>query len=195
VAITPTNELDVQLVRDFVNTRNLDEGTDQLSSPRALGAWLRGRDVLGEGQRVTDADLALARELREALRAELRSHHGGAGARAGGGDAGMQADAGRTLDAIAADLPLHVRFTGGAGGPALVPAVGPGARAGLATILASVASLARTGDWARLKACPADDCQWAFYDESRNRSRRWCSMEVCGNRSKLRAFRRRDRHD
>ena len=38
-----------------------------------------------------------------------------------------------------------------------------------------------TGVWNRLKVCPNDDCAWAFYDESRNRSRRWCSMNVCGN--------------
>ena len=48
-----------------------------------------------------------------------------------------------------------------------------------------------TGAWRRLKACPADDCQWAFYDRSRNRSRTWCKMDVCGNRSKVRTFRER----
>jgi len=47
------------------------------------------------------------------------------------------------------------------------------------------------GDWSRLKICPDDDCQWAFVDQSRNRSRRWCSMEVCGNRDKTRTYRAR----
>lgn len=49
------------------------------------------------------------------------------------------------------------------------------------------------GSWRHLKICPAGDCLWGFYDTSRNHSRRWCSMEVCGNRNKVRAFRGRSR--
>ncbi|MFI5605770.1 CGNR zinc finger domain-containing protein [Amycolatopsis sp. NPDC051903] len=59
------------------------------------------------------------------------------------------------------------------------------------TILAAATRLAIRGDWVRLKICPADDCLWAFYDESRNRSRTWCSMRVCGNREKARTWRAR----
>ena len=47
------------------------------------------------------------------------------------------------------------------------------------------------GTWDRLKVCRNDECQWAFYDRSRNRSGAWCTMAVCGNRMKGRAFRRR----
>ena len=45
------------------------------------------------------------------------------------------------------------------------------------------------GTWRRLKACREDTCQWAFYDRSKNRSGTWCSMAVCGNRAKARAYR------
>jgi len=44
-----------------------------------------------------------------------------------------------------------------------------------------------------LKVCPADTCQWAFYDASRKRSAVWCDMRVCGNRAKVRGFRERTR--
>jgi predicted RNA-binding Zn ribbon-like protein len=57
--------------------------------------------------------------------------------------------------------------------------------------VASTHSLVRSGTWDRLKVCPDDDCAWVFYDESRNRSRRWCSMNACGNRHKVRAYRDR----
>ena len=43
------------------------------------------------------------------------------------------------------------------------------------------------------QVCVADDCQWAFYDTSKNRSRHWCSMGVCGNRQKTRTYRARQR--
>ena len=46
-------------------------------------------------------------------------------------------------------------------------------------------------DWKRLKGCRDENCRVAFYDKSRNRSRAWCSMEVCGNREKARSFRAR----
>jgi predicted RNA-binding Zn ribbon-like protein len=45
------------------------------------------------------------------------------------------------------------------------------------------------GSWSRLKACR--NCRWCFYDESPNRSARWCSMQLCGNRKKTRAYRAR----
>ena len=47
------------------------------------------------------------------------------------------------------------------------------------------------GSWPRLKACR--NCRWCFYDYSPNRSATWCSMQLCGNRTKTRAYRSRRR--
>ncbi|MGH3980501.1 MAG: CGNR zinc finger domain-containing protein, partial [Pseudonocardiaceae bacterium] len=63
----------------------------------------------------------------------------------------------------------------------------------VAGVLAAAVRIAVSGDWNRIKICPADDCRWAFYDRSRNRSRTWCSMQVCGNRQKARSWRARAR--
>ncbi|WP_285501382.1 CGNR zinc finger domain-containing protein [Actinokineospora sp. NBRC 105648] len=60
-------------------------------------------------------------------------------------------------------------------------------------VLAAATRLAVLGEWSRMKICPADDCEWAFFDRSRNRSRTWCSMRVCGNREKARAWRERSK--
>lgn len=49
------------------------------------------------------------------------------------------------------------------------------------------------GDTSRLRECAAHDCGWLFIDTSRNRSRRWCSMQSCGNRAKVSHFRERHR--
>jgi predicted RNA-binding Zn ribbon-like protein len=46
---------------------------------------------------------------------------------------------------------------------------------------------------ARVRLCAADDCDWLFLDLTRNRSRQWCDMKVCGNRAKVRAYRQRKR--
>ncbi|QIZ34965.1 CGNR zinc finger domain-containing protein [Saccharopolyspora sp. ASAGF58] len=61
----------------------------------------------------------------------------------------------------------------------------------IGSVLVAAARLVHTGRWDRIKICPADDCLWAFYDRSRNRSRTWCSMRVCGNREKARSWRER----
>ncbi len=74
------------------------------------------------------------------------------------------------------------------GGLRLSPADLPGALA------AAVVTLTITGDWPRVKLCPADDCLEAFYDGSRNRSRVWCAMADCGNLAKTRTYRSRH-HD
>jgi predicted RNA-binding Zn ribbon-like protein len=60
-------------------------------------------------------------------------------------------------------------------------------------VLAAASRVAVLGEWERIKICPADDCRWAFFDRSRNRSRTWCSMQVCGNREKARIWRERSK--
>jgi len=48
-----------------------------------------------------------------------------------------------------------------------------------------------TGDLRRVKRCPSHDCLWLFHDDSKNLSRRWCAMDDCGARDKVRRFRER----
>jgi predicted RNA-binding Zn ribbon-like protein len=52
---------------------------------------------------------------------------------------------------------------------------------------------ALAGDYRRIKICDNPDCRWVFYDESRNRTRRWCEDRYCGNLMKVRRFRARRR--
>ena len=46
---------------------------------------------------------------------------------------------------------------------------------------------------ARVHACAAEDCAWWFFDDTKNGSRRWCDMKICGNRDKVRRYRERQR--
>lgn len=55
------------------------------------------------------------------------------------------------------------------------------------------ADLLTAGDFARVKECAGPTCAWMFLDQSRNRSRRWCDMAQCGNRSKARRYYERTR--
>jgi predicted RNA-binding Zn ribbon-like protein len=169
------------LVQRFINSIDLESGEDELVSPEALRAWLAERDLMGPRERVSSADLGRAVDVREGLRALLLQNNG------------LALDAARVhrLDRVASRAGVRVRFRPGEE-PALVPD-GGGVDGALARLLAIVASSAAEGSWERLKACPREDCEWAFFDQSKNRSGRWCSMEQCGNLAKARAFRERRR--
>lgn len=168
------------LLRDFVNTIDLESGDEALPDAGALRGWLTEHGLDPDG-RIGEADRGRALRFREALRGLLL------------------ANAGRPLHPAATEE-LHAAAEHGGlrvsvdadGAVSLVPA-GAGVDALIARLLETVARAQAEGSWERMKACPAEPCGWAFYDESRNRSRTWCSMGVCGNRVKTRRYRRRRR--
>jgi predicted RNA-binding Zn ribbon-like protein len=176
---------DLQLVIDFVNTLDLDQGTDELDTTSSLAAWLSDRNLLdGPVRDVDDGHHAQSLELREALRAAIVAHNGGE----------RDPRSTRELERTAEEGQLSVRFEAD-GSVTLAPRAG-GAMGALARLLVPVAHAAADGSWQRVKACAADDCRWAFYDQSRNHSARWCDMAVCGNRTKVRTYRtKRDNGD
>jgi hypothetical protein len=197
---------ELEAVRAFVNTLDIEQGTDDFGTAAGFGGWLSGQGLLATPGGVSAADLASAVALREALRGVLREHAGHPGyPGSGAGPAGQADQAGRAgaaagaagagpageLRAMAAALPVRLSVDDD-GTIAAVPAV-TGARGALARLLLIAVAAATTGTWARLKACTADDCQWAFYDRSPTRNGRWCSMSICGSRAKSRAYRRRVR--
>lgn len=134
-----------------------------------LPDWLEERGVAP-----TRAALARARDVREELRALLIANNDR-----------RSPPRVEALDEAAARSHLTVRL---APSPALVP-LAEGVDGALGEVLAAAYAAMQDGSWPRLKACR--NCHWAFYDESRNRSAAWCSMQLCGNRLKTRAYRRR----
>lgn len=171
------------LVQAFLNTADLEDGWDVLASPEALRDWLTGRGLLEAAATLSDADLARALTVREALRELLFANNGG------------EADAAAvaTLNEVAAGVPLLLRLDAGLV-PALVPGVG-GLEGALARLFAIIVAAQLDGTWPRLKACRNEVCRWAFYDASKNRSGHWCTMAICGSRRKTRAYRARRRDD
>jgi predicted RNA-binding Zn ribbon-like protein len=170
---------DLERVRRFVNTFDGEGPVEELDSPAALRTWLADHDLLEPGARVTTRDLEHAHAVREALRAVLVSHHGEPLAPA----------VPAYLDDAARRAGVGLRF--GPDGQVRVAPTAAGVDGALGQLLAIVHEAERDGKWARLKVCPADDCQVAFYDNSRNHSAVWCDMAVCGNRAKVREYRAR----
>jgi predicted RNA-binding Zn ribbon-like protein len=130
-----------------------------------LPEWLDERGLAGELER--------ARTLREALRALVLANNGAA----------VDQPALELVNGAAERLSLRV-------GPDAGLHVG-GGRDALDGVVAIALGAMLDGSWPRLKACR--NCCWSFYDYSPNRSATWCSMQLCGNRTKTRAYRRRRR--
>ena len=171
---------ELELVREFVNTRDLEDDEDELASPEALREWLAARGLMGaDSDPVSAADLEQARAVREALRSLMLVNAGGRP------DPGAPA----LLEKAARRADIGLQFDPD-GSVRLVPAA-PGVDGALGSILTRAASAMSAGNWTRLKACGDESCRWAFYDHTKNGSGVWCDMAVCGNRAKARAYRER----
>jgi predicted RNA-binding Zn ribbon-like protein len=177
------------LVQRFVNSVDLMDAkgkpspeTEELTSPEALRDWLAERELMGADEPVSEGDLRRALDVREGLRALLLANNG----------APLEAAAVERLDRAASRAGLRLRFS-----PEDQPQLSPdaaGVDGAIARLMSIVAAAVNDGHWERLKACPREDCFWAFYDRTKNRSGRWCTMDVCGNAEKARAYRERHRH-
>jgi hypothetical protein len=176
------------LVESFLNSIDLESGRDDLDSPVRFRGWLIANGHPGAAGAVTAADLWFARELRDALRAEVREHGDVADLSPAPQPVGPTPHA--RLNALAAGVALRAAFT--PDGLGVQPAEN-GVRGVLGEVLGAVVIADRDGRWQRLKICRERHCQIAFYDRSKNSSRCWCSMSVCGNRNKTRAYRGRRR--
>ena len=155
----------LRLVQRLVNTVDFERDRD----------WLA--DVLTEEGVEPGADgLERAREVLEAIRELLYANN-------------RQTTEGDPYGVLrrAAD---RAGFTLDLEAPALA-ASATGVDGLLGRVLAIAYGAMVDGSWGRLKACRNHGCRWAFYDYSRNRSASWCSMQLCGNRTKTRAYRRR----
>lgn len=166
------------LVIDFAYTGGLERGPERWRTPDDLAAWLAPRypeiaEAAGERELADAVALrdAVARGILAALRGEGPEPH---------------------------DIDVINLY---AATPDIPPALDGGTRqAGRtsARVGQALSELARQGielfaprERERIRECAADDCDWVFYDDSRSNNRRWCSMQRCGNRAKVRKHRAR----
>jgi predicted RNA-binding Zn ribbon-like protein len=148
-----------------------------IDSPEKFRDWLVGLELIGPAEPVTEDDVRFARRFRAALRSLCGSHNG------------LDLDP-RTqpiFDRLNDAAPLQVTVTPGKQ-LELRPG-GTGVNRALSSILALTYRAETAGEFDRFKTCKA--CGWAFYDESKNASKKWCDMGACGTRAKMKTYRER----
>ncbi|MGH8917059.1 MAG: CGNR zinc finger domain-containing protein [Actinomycetes bacterium] len=175
----------LELVRRFVDTEDIYNRRDELGNEAAASAWLAKEGVLTNDRPITADDLAVLRDLRDILRALAAANATGEQAPRGAVDAFNRLSAPH-----AASVRLDVKHGSLVG---FVRAHDDGAGGAIAALAAAVHQAVLTGTWTRLKSCANPGCRWLFYDVSRSRTARWCSMRGCGSVAKARRYRERQR--
>jgi predicted RNA-binding Zn ribbon-like protein len=170
----------LELVRQFVNTRDLCKRIDWIDSPERLAAWLVDKGLVAAPPALTPDDVARVQAFREALRAMLLAHAGRP----------EPPHAAEVFDETASSLPLRARVT--AAGVGLFSAA-EGLDFALGSVVAAVVEAQLRGTWPRLKACVNDSCHTGMYDRTKNRTRVWCNASTCGAQVRARSYRRRRR--
>jgi predicted RNA-binding Zn ribbon-like protein len=169
-------------IQRLINTAERETGRDRLATTEDAVPWLVENGLLAPGATPSDDDLRILLGVRDGLHALVRQNTDG-----------QAPDPARIS-------PLHqisegelARAAVTADGEVRLAPAGDSVRARLLDLLLVVADAQRDGTWQHLKTCANDECQWAFYDRSRNHGGTWCDMSTCGNKLKNRDFRARRR--
>jgi hypothetical protein len=169
---------DLELVRGFMTLHDHDRTGRESVAPSAgtLAWWLKEKGLASP--RPTDPDLGWALGVLEDLRTKVSENMG----------APPDQRALARLREAAVESGLQIGFDGDR-----FTVTTRGVRGAIGRLLGIAYVAAIDGSWKHLKECGSPTCRSVFYDRSRNGSGRWCSMDSCGNRSKVRAFRERER--
>jgi len=174
----------LRLIQALVNTLNAETGRDLLGTAGEAATWLAAARLLPPGSVLAGPQHAALLELREATRQVL------------GGHIHRRDDPAAASRLTMALAPCRLTLAvDPAGGVRLVSADHDSFSRVIGGIAAAIAEAATAGTWARLKCCPGRRCGWAFYDRSASSRSRWCSMQICGARAKMRAYRDRQAAD
>lgn len=169
-------------IQALINTIDRERGDDRLADPADAAPWLRANNLLDPDADLTPDDLRTVVDVREALRAMTIRNTGGLA---------PSPEALAPLRRIAAAGRARAELSDD--GTVSLGPDGTSVADRLLDVLLIVKDAQLDGSWDMLKACANEECQWAFYDRSRNHGGTWCVMASCGNKLKNRDFRARKR--
>lgn len=169
----------LDLIRRFCNTCNHESGADRFETVDGLQRWLSEQHLSADDHSPSESDRQRLIAVREHLRSHALAHH----------DSVVDSSFIVQLDGQLAGAPIALEVDGGR--LTIRPTAHDTVGRTIGLLAIAVMDAQRSDRWRRFKACPG--CKWVFYDRSKNQSGRWCSMNACGGRAKVAAFRERQR--
>lgn len=172
---------ELELVRSFLSVHDHRgfEPKNLPPSPATLREFFVEQGLIDPEEPVSDRSLRSASLVHMALHGKVEGRNGAA----------RTAAELSVIDEAAREAGLELHFH--PEGPPRIEPTAPGVAGALGHILAAAFLAQLDGTWERLKECSDDTCTSVFYDRSKNHSGKWCSMQSCGNRNKVRAWRAR----
>lgn len=165
----------LELARRLLNTSHLEADLDLLVSRAGTSRWVTS-EGFASGGRITQRQTEALREFRNRLRNSI--------------DNPTVAPT-ETTDWIFGPSHRSVQFVLVDDVPMLEGADDDSVARYITTIGLVIGEALRDGIWDRFRTCANPACRWAFYDNSKNGSGRWCSMDICGARNKMNTYRAR----
>lgn len=163
------------VVHGFLNTWSDELSLEDFATPQAAAKWLREAGLWTSRKLPSETDVERLRQFRETVRRYVLDRTSKA-----------------VIDQLkryASDVHFKLVFDG-AGRPEL-SAGGDGIDHAIGELLAILHTSVADGSFDRFKCCELETCGWAYYDHTKNKSGRWCSMKTCGSRHKAREYLKR----
>ena len=162
------------LLEGFLNTWSEEMSIDDFETAQSTEAWLRNVDLWTGTQKITPDQHQKFVEFRSDLRTWI-----------------LNKACVQPLNDLIQEMSFQAEFT--SEGEVQFRPTGSAFQRALGSLVDQISKSQQDGTWDRLKCCELPTCGWAFYDTTRSRTKRWCSMKTCGSRHKARAYYERKR--
>ncbi len=160
------------IVQGFLNTWSQELDIEDFATPAATQAWLCAAGLWSDSEPLNDEQHKMIIAFRRALRAWIRDNED------------LTA-----LMQVSAPLTFRAEFS--TTGELNYLPTGDSYQRAIGKLVTIISNSIQAGTWQRLKCCGLASCGWSFYDNTRSRTKRWCSMRTCGSRHKARAYYKR----
>ena len=165
---------ELRCVHGFLNTWSDELGIEDFETSETTEQWLRSASLWEGTKGMTQKEHRRILEFRSLLR-----------------DCVLHPDHAERLNKWISPMTFNVEFQE-AGSASLMPS-GRGCDKVIGQLISIIFNSMVEGTWTRFKCCALPSCGWAYYDSTRSRTKRWCSMRTCGSRHKAREYYKRKR--
>lgn len=164
---SPAAPSNLILIEGFLNTWSGELDIDDFKTPQSTEEWLRSVELWVSQEHITQEQTQEISKFRNELRAWIL-------------DSGNS----NSLNELASDISFQAEFS--SDGEVKITSMGDSYHKVIGTLIEIICESQKKGTWDRFKCCALPTCGWAFYDATRSRTKRWCSMQTCGSRHKSR---------